>query len=278
MEEKNEKNENNEIKEEIRNVENVKQEEKTKTVKSKTKMKKKTKVIIGIIVAIVAVILIGISILFAYHKKQLEILNEEGKKILSIQVTDLSGNINENANIDMDIKTTGGYAVVEETLKNYINEVITLSKQADEIYEEENIENILSIENIKEDGPDFTKTKENVNTMKQNAEDYLNKFIELLDEQKILARIDDKPVNQYYKQIYIALATDNKTSSEFKEVKTQMEETKENLNNAFNKITEVVQFLSDNKDSWAVQGNRIMFNNQQKLNEFNQKVNELSNI
>lgn len=267
---------NNEIKEETKKVENVNQEEKTKTVK--TKMKTKTKVILGIIIGIVVVILIGISMLFAYHKKQLEILNEEGRKILSMQVTDSLGNINKNVNIDMNIKSSGGYAVVEETLKNYINEGITLAKEAEDLYKEEDLENIISFQNIKEDGPDFIKTKEKITTMKQNAINYIDKFIDLLDEQKMLSMIDDKPVNEYYKQLYKKMAVDNRTSTEFKDVKEQMEETKEDINKVFDKMTEIVQFLSDNKSSWEIQGNRIMFNSQEKLNEFNKKVNELSYV
>lgn len=95
----------------------------------------------------------------------------------------------------MEIKTKGQYAIVEETMKQYLNQTLELAKEADNVYKPEEIEQILSIENIKEDGPDFVKTKENIAKMKQDSENYINEFIELCNADKLLAAIDDKDVS-----------------------------------------------------------------------------------
>ena len=96
--------------------------------KEKKKTNQKTKIILGVIAIIVIVAIVGIAGFINYHKKQVELLNQEAEKILNIQITNSDGSINKDAQIDMEIKTKGSYSVVEETLKQYLNEVLTLAK------------------------------------------------------------------------------------------------------------------------------------------------------
>lgn len=49
-----------------------------------------------------------------------------------------------------------------------------------------------------------------------------------------------------------------------------MEKERDSLNEAFDYLTKVVEFLSDNKASWQVEGDQVMFKSQSKLNEFNE--------
>ena len=53
-----------------------------------------------------------------------------------------------------------------------------------------------------------------------------------------------------------------------------MEEARITINGAFDYLTSVVQFLSDNKASWMVQGDQIMFKSQSALDEFNKLLDE----
>ena len=69
------------------------------------------------------------------------------------------GTVDQDAKIDMEIKTKGSYAVVEQTLKEYLNETLETSKKAPEIIKTEDIEKLMSFENIKNDGPEFTQNK-----------------------------------------------------------------------------------------------------------------------
>ncbi len=242
--------------------------------KEKKKTNQKTKIILGVIAIIVIVAIVGIAGFINYHKKQVELLNQEAEKILNIQIINSDGSINKDAQIDMEIKTKGSYSVVEETLKQYLNEVLTLAKEAENVYSEGEIENALAIENIKEDGPEFTKTKENIANMKQKSEDYINKFLTLCDTNNLLSAIDDKPVSDYYKEIYRRLAVDEETEKSLEDTKKQMEEARITINGAFDYLTSVVQFLSDNKASWMVQGDQIMFKSQSALDEFNKLLDE----
>ena len=242
-----------------------------KKEKEEKKQGKGKKIAIIVLVIIIA-ISIGIFALINYHKTQLELLNQEAQKITELQITAEDGTIAENVSVDMDIKTTGQYAIVEETLKQYLNQALELAKEAENVYETEKIENILSIENIKADGPDFVKTKEKIAKMKQDSENYINEFVELCNPNKLVSAIDDKQVNEYYKEIYRTLALDEETKQELESAIAQMETQRTSINGAFDYLTEIVTFLSDNKSSWQIEGDQIMFKSQSMLDEFNELI------
>lgn len=243
-------------------------EKKEKQEKKQGKGKK----IALIILVIVIIIAIGIFALINYHKTQLELLNQEAQKISELQITAEDGTISENVSVDMDIKTKGQYAIVEDTLKQYLNQALELAKEAENVYETEKIENILSIDNIKADGPDFVQTKENIAKMKQDSENYINEFVELCNPDKLVSAIDDKQVSEYYKEIYRTLALDETTKQELESIIAEMENQRTSVNEAFDYLTQVVSFLSDNKSSWQIEGDQIMFKSQSMLDEFNELI------
>lgn len=244
--------------------------EKEEKIEVKEKQNKKS-IIIGIVV-IVAIIAIAVIGFFAYHGQQVVLLTSETQKVVATKIVNEDGTINNDAQIDMEIKTKGGYAVVEETLKNYLNETLTLAKEAENIYDEETLENIVSIENIKNDGPDFVETKAKIAEMKKAGEEYIDKFIELCNEEKLLSAIDEKQVSDYYKALYKQLATDEQAGKELNDTLTDLEDAKTTISESFDYLNNIVDFLSANKSSWTLQGNQIMFYNQSKLNEYNKLV------
>jgi len=241
-------------------------------MEEKKKSKKGLIIAIIVIVAIIAIAVVGF---LAYHGQQVALLTVEIQKATSIKMVDERGTINKDAKIDMEIKTKGSYAVVEETLKNYLNETLTLAQGAENVYDEETLKNIVSIENIKNDGPDFVTTKAKIAEMKTASEEYLNKFIDLCNEEKLLAAIDDKPVNDYYKELYKELATDEETATELSKTIEELETAKTTVTASFDYLNNIIEFLSTNKASWTVQGNQIVFYSQAKLNEYNKLVSAL---
>ncbi len=238
----------------------------------KTKKSKK-----GLIIAIILIVLfvIGVAVGFAYyHANQVSILTDEINKATETKIVNEDGSINKDAKIDMDIKTSGNYAVVEKTLKDYLNEAVVLVQDAENIFNEKVIEDMFSAENIKTDGPDFVQSKAKVEEMKQKSNEYLDKLADICNEEKLLSAIDDKDVDDYYKELYRQLATDSETSKELKETLSQVESTKTSIAGAFDWLTKVLNYLSDNKSSWTVQDGQIAFYNQSKLNEYKQLLDE----
>lgn len=237
------------------------------------KKKSKKGIIAGIIIVVI-IIAIAVVVFFAYHGQQLALLTTETQNAVAVKTVNDDGTINKEAKIDMEIKTKGSYAIVEETLKSYLNEALTLAQQADSLYSQEEIENTLSIENIKSDGPDFVQTKEKIAQMKKSGEEYIDKFIELCNEENLLAAIDDKQVSDYYKELYKQLATDEEAGKELANTVSELETLKTDLLAAFDYLNSIVEFLSDNKSSWTVEGEQIVFYSQAKLDEYQKLIEE----
>ncbi len=238
-------------------------------------VKKKSKK--GLIIAIILIVLLVIGAIAGfiyYNRQQLELLTDEINKATETKIVNDDGSINQEAKIDMNIKSSGNYAVVEQTLKDYLNEAVVLFQDAENIFNEQVIENIFSPENINTDGPEFTETKAKIEELKQKSNEYLEKLADICNEEKLLSAIDDKGLNDYYKELYRQLATDSKTSQELKDTLAEVESTKTTIAGALDWITKVLNFLSDNKNYWIVQDGQIAFTNQSKLDEYSKLLDE----
>ena len=233
--------------------------------------KKSSKKVLAIVLPIVAIVVIAVIAgvcVFMYHMQQINLLNEEGAKIL--QASSMAGT--GNVQIDMELKTKGSYRVVEETLKNYMNEAATLSNDVGNVYDEKALRELLSVENMENDGPEFKETKEKLAKMRTETEEYVDKFIVLCSEENLLNAIEDKGVGAYYKELYRKLAVDDKTSRELLKVGEDLKEAKELVSETFDYVENIINFLSENPTDWTVQGTRVMFTDNSKLTEYNKIV------
>lgn len=242
--------------------------------KEEQKNKKGNRKIVTILV-ILAIVLIAIAVgvyaFFKYHGEQLEILTNEAN-VLSIM------DIDENTTIDMTIKSKGDYAVIEQTMKDYINEVVQVVKQNETVFDTESIQSLMSAENLKNDAKDFTESKQKIATFRTNAEQYLDKAMSLVEENNILGAIDDKDVSDYYKELYKTLMLDSKTSEKLKESKTELESAKQQLLQTLDFFTELFNYLSDNKDSWTLVNGQIIFSTQEKLDGYMEIVGKMKDL
>lgn len=244
--------------------------------KKKDVKNNKKKIVITIIIVVVVVALAVGGFIF-YHGNQTSKLIAEVNKISNIEITNEDGTLKENP-IDMEIKTTGSYAVVEETLKSYMNEIVTETQELIKSFDEDKMMNLVSIDNIKEDGPDFTKSKSEIKNMKETIDIYVSRIEEHTKEENILSRIDDKNVSQYYKELYKQLVIDEESGASMKssveELKTAQEEAKvvlSNLENVFN-------FLSENKDGWQIENDQIVFTTQSAYDEYENLLSTLETM
>lgn len=245
--------------------------EKAKTVTEKPKKKSK-KWLIALIIAIV-VIIVAVGGFIAYHSSQLGLLTAEVAKLIEIDAESL-----ESTPIDKEVKTKGGYAVIEETMKEYLSEFYDIVTSGPEVIDLNALENIGSIQNIKEDGPDFIKTKAKIEETKQALTNYVAEVKEKMDIEKFVNAIDDKDVSTYYKELYKNLVRGNdieKNLTKIQETLVELEESEKEAIEQMDKVLKMLNFLSENKASWLVQNNQLLFKDMTKLKEYNQMVRDL---
>ncbi len=230
------------------------------------------KAIIGVIIAIVLVVAVGIGILVVKEFKQEDILRQE---MLEFE------NLTRAENIDLDqidqrireIKTTGDYGVLEKAMKDYLADVVNVSVSIANVLNDERFVNALTPANYVEDGPDFVQTKQFLEQAKGEIEQYKEEVLTLLTNEGAMSYIEDKNLDQYYIDLYKEIALSEDTAIE--EDNAQIEASLDEATRILDIETQIINFLSENKDGWEVQGDNIVFNSQTLQNQYNEYVNQI---
>lgn len=231
-------------------------------------MKKKLLIVIGVILAI-AVGVIGYFVVVD--------LKQESK--LQSELTELSNLVNEE-NIDIDkinkklntIITTGDYAVVEKAYKNYLSDNFNNIIEMANLLNDERITASLTVENYKEDGKDFKNTKEYLKETIQDLEECKNKYYEFLTEEKAMSYINNKNLDSYYIDFY---KNEIMGDIESERNDTTIEDSLNDVISLLQNSEKVINFLSDNKDSWNIEGENIVFNSDDLTNKYEELINNL---
>ena len=230
------------------------------------------KAIIGVVIAIVLVAVVGIGVLVVNDFRQEDILRQE---MLEFE------NLTRAENIDLDqidqrireLKTTGDYGVLEKAMKDYLADVVNASVSIANILNDERIVNALTPENYVEDGPEFIQTKQFLEQAKSDMEQYKTEVLTLLTNEGAMSYIENKNLDQYYIDLYkeIALSEDTAIEESNAELESSLDETMKILDVE----TQVINFLSENKDGWEIQGENIIFNNQTLQDQYNEYISQI---
>lgn len=223
------------------------------------------------VVAVVVVVLLGVGGFFiTKDMRQEKLLIEEVNKISSMDAT------KDNFD-DLPIKTTGDYAVVEKAVKSYLKEFSDVLKSTMGVMQDEKIAQLLSGENIKNDGPEFVQTKEYINNAKAKFNENVTKLISMCDEETMMENIRKENLDSKFEELYKNLMFDEDVKKDLKASQSQMETASKQVNNVFDTQLEIVDFLNKNKGKWEVNSsNQVVFSTQSLVNQYNALVRKLS--
>ena len=229
------------------------------------------KAIIGVIIAIVVVIVVGIGILVVNDFRQEDILRQE---MLEFENLTRAENIDLNQ-IDQrirELKTTGDCGVLEKAMKNYLADVVNTSIDIANVLNDEKIINTLTPENYEADGPDFVQTKQFLEEAKSKIEENKTKVLELLTNEGAMSYIENKNLDQYYIDLYkeIVLSEDTAIEEDTNELESSLNEAIKILDIE----TQVINFLSENKNGWNIQDGNIVFNSETLQNQYNEYLSQ----
>lgn len=218
---------------------------------------KKQKTIIAILV-VVAIIVIGVVLFLVYR-------DISAKNKLTEEINSLS-----ETNINMEIKTSGQYGIVEklvkEDFKAYYDSINALRENYDEVA---NIK-ALNIENYKNDGPEFNTTLETLNTIKTEDQNLIATLNDLIDETKI----DEKASNNGLKGKYVQEYKDILTQIKLADGVSKIKETDAKFDGYLNSLIDVLTYMKDNKDVWFIENDTLKSNSQTFIDEYNKKVDQ----
>ncbi len=236
-------------------------------------MKKKKKLLITIIIIITILVIAVAVILGHFIKNDLTMENDLTKEVTEINL--LIENNSKDTNIDKrlnTINTSGDYMLVEKAAKRYLKDkrklftsLYTTLDSTDEI------EKVLTMENIKADAKNFTNTMNLLNTTGLELTNLREKYINLTSEKTILSYLNKNlREDDYYKEYYLdELMQDMSKKEEDLKAIDDMLETIIGLKEVFN-------FLITNQNYWNIENDKVMFSNEELYNTYKELLTRIS--
>ena len=230
------------------------------------------KKIVFIVIGIIILVLLGI---FGYMV--VDEMNQTNKLI--IEVGEVSQMFNQTS-LDYEIieqklstnVSKGDYLVVEKAVKQYLSDALASMKELQSVVDDDRITTLLTIDNYAEDGPDFVNTKEYIQNTRTALENLKNEFISYTTQEKMDEYISDKGLDEYYIELYNELMGGDKI------MQADIEELESSLDSIINMLSNtevVIDFLIENKDSWQLQGENIVFFSNDLVNEYNELTSNI---
>ena len=228
-------------------------------------MKKPVLIIIAIIV-VAAIAVFGYMVVSDLgQEKELTAELEEITTLVNAEELD-TDQIQER--LDRTV-TNGDYATVERGFKQYISDGLDNVTRISEILEDERLVTGLTAENYQEDGPEFTETKAYIEETRQELQELKTAYSEFFTEEKAMSYINDKGLDSYFVDYYKnEVIGDVEAANDTEEVESSIDEVISILDTTEN----VINFLSENKDSWEIENNMIMFNDDNLSRQYDELV------
>ena len=235
-------------------------------------MKKKKgikKIIIGII--IVFVIIIGLITFMAVKELQEE-------DILKQEIINYSNKDLITDDFKIEVKTTGDRAYIEEAVKKYYKSLSDSVKAINSYLNDEELTNILTINSLRNDSPNYTKSHNLISNTKSKVGKELENIKSLCEEDTIKNLIDKDKLSdsEYYYDFYLDLMYTKKDLETLKSTKEQMETLSNNLNEFLDKVDEILTLLETNANYIEYTDTDIYISDDNILNEYNNLLNELT--
>lgn len=228
-------------------------------------MNKKKGIVLG--VCAVVVVLVCYLVYFGYNKYQESLIFREGEKIGDMDVLE--------GEVDTKLYTSGDYQVVEKTMKDYIVEYVDVTREIVNRLSDEKFTNLLTYENVEQDGKEFTETLNYLNEQKTELQEGFDRVIAMSSDVEVMKAIEDKNVGTKYENLYREVMLDSSLSDALKDEQTTLIETRDDMMNFIDQYIEVFEFLKEHQNDYVLQNGQILFQNESLLNQYQSYLNAL---
>lgn len=238
-------------------------------------MKKGTKIAIAIIV-IVLILAACIAFFVIKDLNQEKTLISELDSLYNLIEADKIDYTEVNKKLDQRV-TSSDYEVLESSIKTYISDIMKSIEELEKVCTNEDAYTVLSAENIKNDGPDFTKSKQLLSDTKSSLAKITSDLDTYFTEEKAMTYINDKNLDDYYINLFKDYVFEDKSSA-LENEKNNYSKDLEKLNSILSTEEDAINLLAKNKRSWNLENDTIVFNAKSLSNEYNKLVDKLSDL
>ena len=221
---------------------------------------------IKFIYAFILIDLLLIGLLFAYQIYSVNQLKAEVKELSYLDITKDRYN---SANICF-----GGYRVVEDAIKKYLDDFAVNIQEASNIASDEEFNSILSYKNIESDGPNFEKSFTYLDEVSKKYNNKIEYLLGRLKEDTIKNYINSYTKSVYYRDLYIELMLEDNMLLEFYTTQELLLNTKNYVNEYITLSNKVLTFLKEHPDSWFLDNGEVKFKNHNDYLDLLNKIDE----
>ena len=170
------------------------------------------------------------------------------------------------------LQTSGKYAIVEESIKDYLDSYALEVQSVNEKIHDPKLSKILSYDNYLEDGPDFKNSIAYLEESKVRFNSEIDELLEDLEQDKIMNNIHKHTKDSYYVALYEELMFNDDMKDELYESKDLFEKTKIKVNGIYDNSLAVLNFLVTYNGSWKLENGEIKFENQELCDYYNSLI------
>ena len=157
------------------------------------------------------------------------------------------------------IQTSGKYAIVEESIKDYLDSYALEVQSVSEKIHDPQLSKILSYDNYLEDGPDFKNSIAYLEESKEDFNQQIDALLYDLEEEQIMNNIYDRTDDSYYVSLYQELMFDENMTDELQQSRELFQQTRVKVNEVYDVSLSVLNFLTTYNDSWELDDGQIKF-------------------
>lgn len=243
-----------------------------KDMEKERKFRKVVKKIM-IAIAIIVAIIVGVIIIVAIKQLQQE-------ETLKTEIINYSNKDLATDNFQIEIKTKGDCAHIEEAIKKYYKELSDNVKEINSHLNKDEFTKILSPENLSKDHPDFTLSHATLKNVKTKMQKLLGNIEKLCDEETLKELIDKEKLSDpdYYYDLYKELMYTKKDLKELTDVKSKMKELSLTLTEFLDKVDEMLIYLQKNDSFVEYQNSGVIFKSEETLTGYKKLIAELQSI
>jgi len=173
------------------------------------------------------------------------------------------------------LKTSGDYALVEEAIKLYLDDYAVNLQEVLGVVNSEEFNGLFSLENYKEDGPDFKNSLAYIEKTKNKFNSDILFLIDKSNEDVIKNNIYTYTRDEYYVSLYEELMFGENSSVDFEENIIMLNNLKDDVNNIFEVSVSMFNFLSTNRGNYTIEDGEIKFKTQELLNQYNSYIKKI---
>ena len=170
------------------------------------------------------------------------------------------------------IQTSGKYAVVEESIKDYLDGYALEVQEVDKLIHDPQLSKVLSYDNYLEDGPDFKNSLAYLQESKETFNNEVDGLLYDLEEKQIMNHIKERTHSSYYVNLYQTLMFDEAMTDELHQSRDLFKKTRVKMNSVYDASIDVLNFLVTYNNQWKLEDGQIKFETNELCEYYNSLV------